>query len=63
MKGNPEDLYHLGEDLRGVIHRHEDAVKNNPDIAKDIISARDKAIERYRQVTEGRDVPEHPTSD
>lgn len=53
-KADLEDLKNLGEDLRGVIQRHPDAVRHNPDITKDIVSARDKAIQRYKEITEGR---------
>jgi len=54
MKGDPEDLRNLAEDLRGCIKRHDDAIRHNPDIATDIIKARDKAFKRYEEVTESR---------
>ena len=54
MKGDPEDLRKLAEDLKWCIRKHPDAIQNNPDIAKDIVNARDKADAKFRQVTEGR---------
>ena len=52
QKCNPEEVRELSEDLQGVLHRHPDAVRANPDIADDIVHARDKAAAKYRQITE-----------
>jgi hypothetical protein len=54
MKDDPEDLRRLAEDLQGSLQRHSDAVRNNPDIATDIVKVRDRAIRRYEEVSEGR---------
>jgi hypothetical protein len=57
MKSDPEDLKNLSEDLHGALHRHPDAIRANPDIAADIIKARDKAAKRYEEVTEKKHEP------
>ena len=54
MKSDPEDLRNLAEDLKGCIQRHPDAIRANPDIATDIVKARDLAEAKYRRITENR---------
>lgn len=51
-KGNPADLHALAEDLKGVIHRHPDAIMNNPDIASEVVKVRDKTMERWESLKE-----------
>ena len=59
MKGDPDDLRLLIEDLRGCISRHPDAIRSNPDIASDIVKARDHAAAKYARITEDKP-PKHP---
>lgn len=54
MKGDPEDIKNLAEDLHGALHRHNDACKNNPDLQTELVKLRDKAYRRYEEVSEGR---------
>ena len=56
MKGNPQDLKDLAEDLKGCVQRHPDALKNNPDIQVDLVKVRDKAMERYDKISEKKHV-------
>lgn len=52
QKGNLDDLKNLGEDLKGCVDRHPDALRANPDLQIDLIKLRDKAQARYEQVAE-----------
>ena len=46
MKGDPEDLYELGEELRDLIRRYDGVLKYYPDINADLIVARQKVFAR-----------------
>ena len=52
MKGDPEDVKNLAEDLKGALHRHPDAVRNNPDLAGELVRLRDKVYHRYEHIAE-----------
>lgn len=52
MKADPEDIRKMAEDLQGALQRHTDAVRNNPDLASEVVKVRDKWTDRYRKVTE-----------
>ena len=60
MKGDPEDLRKLADDLQFALQRRQDAIRNNPDIATDIVNVLDKTRKRYEEVTEGNAPPKHP---
>ena len=60
MKGDPEDLRKLADDLQFALQRRQDAIRNNPDLAADIVKVRDKVRNRYKEVTEGNTPPRHP---
>ena len=60
MKGDPEDLRKLADDLQFALQRRQDAVRNNPDIATDLVKVRDKVRKRYEEVTEGKFPSRHP---
>ena len=50
MKGNPQDLHDLGEDLQKTIDTHQDALRHNPDIAAELMKTRAKVRDRYESV-------------
>lgn len=54
MKGDPQDVRDLAEDLKGCIQRHPDALKHNPDIQNDLVKVRDNTFKRYAQISEGK---------
>lgn len=54
MKGDPQDIRDLAEDLQGALQRHADAVRHNPDIATEIVKIRDRTFKRYEEVSEKR---------
>lgn len=51
-KCTPDELKNAAEDLQHWAHRHPNVVKAEPDIVKDVVSARDKAFKKYQQVSE-----------
>ena len=50
MKGNPQDIHDLGEDLQKAIDNHSDAMRHNPDIATDLMKVRAMVRDRYESV-------------
>lgn len=52
MKIKPEELRKLADDLRWVIAKNSDVMQSEPDIAKDIVNARDKAQKKYQEVSQ-----------
>jgi hypothetical protein len=51
-KANPADLRAFGDDLDKCIHDHPDTIQHNPDLARDVMKARDEAYRRHDKVTE-----------
>ena len=58
MKASKEDLHNIGQDFYGLIQRHENAIKYNPDLAAETIKLRDKWLKRFDEIT--NEIPERP---
>ena len=50
-KGDPEELHNLANDVRWILKKNDGAVRRNPEITKDLVSARDKADKKYEELT------------
>lgn len=57
MKGDIDDLRAIGEDMKGLLQRHPDAVRSNPDLAGETVRLRDKWLKRYEQASETAPLP------
>lgn len=50
MKVDPEKLKKFADDCRWVIAKNPEIVQAEPEMIKDVVSARDKADKKYAEV-------------
>ena len=52
MKINPDELRQIGAELEAVTIGHPDVLKAEPEIAQHIDAAKEKAMQKYKEVAE-----------
>lgn len=52
MKGDPEDLKKMADDLGQAIEKHPDAMRSNPDLAGESLRLHRKWLDRYNSISE-----------